>query len=139
MKNYYWSFEIDSEIWMGPEESIEDCIEDAKLRDVKDFKSVFIGELEEHAPYIDTEMVIENLQELAYEECGECSEGYLENVTEEQEENLREKLNDALQEWLKETNNYPSFGIIINTKEYDIETGEFKEKDISDKAALWPK
>lgn len=121
---YYWNFDEKEEVWHNAEDTIEACIEEAKLNNEKNCKFVFIGEVENHIPVIDPDITIEILQEDAYQECGECSEGWLDNITKEQNDKLEEKLNDALQEWLKETNNIPYFGNCTEINCYEIETGK---------------
>lgn len=124
MNRYYWSFDKDEEIWNHSEERIEDCIEEAKLNNWRGCKSVFIGELEDYIPVIDAINIIEELQEEAYNECGECSETWLDAINHKQTESLEERLNDALQKWLEETNNQPNFGKVTKIKCYDLETGK---------------
>lgn len=53
---------------------------------------------------IDTERVIEYAQDRLYDEVGEYGETYLEDVTEEQEKELEEALNNVFYEWHKKHN-----------------------------------
>lgn len=128
MSKYYWNFDKDEEEWYHAEDTIAACIREAKEynREIEkeSYRFVFIGELENHVPYMDAISILESLEESAYDECGESSEGWLDAVSEEEKESLEEKLNTALQEWLKETNNQPSFGRLSEIYCYDMETGD---------------
>lgn len=128
MSKYYWNFDKDEEVWNNTEHTIENCINEAKIdcenNELKEQKFVYIGIVQEHVPVIDTENIIDYLREQAYQECGECCEGWLDHIKQEQEQSLEEKLNDALQIWLEETNNQPYFGEITKIKCYDLETGK---------------
>ncbi len=57
---------------------------------------------------IDTERVIEYAQDRLYDEVGEYGETYLEDVTEEQEKELEEALNNVFYEWHKKHNLFPT-------------------------------
>lgn len=46
--------------------------------------------------------LIEDLQEAAYEECGEIVDDYLDHVTPEQSANLARRVQEAVRGWLKE-------------------------------------
>ena len=48
--------------------------------------------------YIDGGSIIENLQDQTYSECGEFAEGFLDDVSKEEEEELSEILNYVLNE-----------------------------------------
>ena len=63
---------------------------------------------------IDAGSVLESIQENAYSEGGEFSDGYLDDVTKEQEEELEQKLNEVFAEWLTKYNHQPAFYYIDN-------------------------
>ena len=58
---------------------------------------------------IDVSSVLEGIQEDAYSEGGEFSEGYLDDVTKEQEEDLEQKLNEVFSAWIDKYNHHPNF------------------------------
>lgn len=130
MNKYFWNFNEHEEVWHNSYPTIEDCIEEAKLE--KEDRGltqnhVFIGEVEPYIPSIDVEYVIDNLGEAAYQECGECSEGWLDGLNKKQEEILEERLNKVLIDWLEETNNNPSFGKFMKISKYNLQTGKESE------------
>jgi len=119
---FYWNFNKDEEVWHNSETSIEACIEEARLNiEDEGQEVVYIGELDNYVPSIDAERIIDDLTEQAYDECGECSEGWLDGA---ETEELEEKLNEVLQEWLKKTNQAPSFGKFKEIYCYDLKTGK---------------
>lgn len=121
MNEYYWSFEKSKEVWFENEETIEKCIEEAKKNNEKKYNLVYIGIKENHIATIDAEYVIDYLREQAYDQHGECSEGWLDNSN---EESLELELNKTLQKWLKENNEEPTFGTFSEIYCYDLKTGE---------------
>ena len=58
---------------------------------------------------IDTESILESIQEDAYSEGGEFSEGYLDDVTTEQEAELEAQLNAVFSAWSDKYNHHPNF------------------------------
>lgn len=58
---------------------------------------------------IDTESILESIQENAYSEGGEFSEGYLDGVTRAQEAELEEQLNAVFSAWSDKYNHHPNF------------------------------
>ena len=124
---FYWNFDREEETWNNSGESIKECIEEARLYvEAEDQEFVYIGEVTNHVPTIDAERIIDNLIDQAYDECGESSDGWLDGVKTEE---LEEKLNEVLQEWLKKTNQEPTFGKLEKVNRYNLKTGE-REKRI---------
>lgn len=68
-----------------------------------------IGQLISPSLYIDGGSIIENLQDQACSECGEFADGFLDDVSKVEEEELSEKLNNVLNEWIKKYNYSPEF------------------------------
>ena len=127
MNKYYWNFNEDEEVWHNSYPTIASCIEEAK-REKEDREiaknHVFIGEVEPYEPIVYADYLIDSIREQAYEECGECCEGWLDGLNREQEEILEERLNKVLIDWLEETNNSPSFGKFMKISKYNLETGK---------------
>ncbi len=127
---YYWSFNEHADLWTDSEETIENCIEQARLdAEDEDFNTVFIGTIDTHIPTIDAETIIDNLVEQAYEECGECSSGWLDNLPKKNIESLEKKLNATLYKWLEEVKEVVTFGLIEDVKAYDLKTGKQIKED----------
>ena len=73
---------------------------------------------------IDAANIIESLQEDAYSEGGEFSEGYLEGVTKEQEEELEEQLNAVIYAWVDKYNHHPNFYNVADIRFVKLEGAE---------------
>ena len=65
--------------------------------------------------------IIENAVEQLYEEVGEVSETYLENVTDEQENELEESLNEVFYNWHKKHNLFPTCYTIEDIEYVEVE------------------
>jgi len=132
MNKYFWNFDKHDEVWQNSCPTIEDCIEEAKWekedREIAE-NHVFIGEVEPYKPIVYADYLIDSIREQAYEECGECCEGWLDGLKKEQEELLEERLNKVLIDWLVETNNSPSFGKFMKIIKYNLETGKESEEE----------
>lgn len=121
MGKYIWSKNKNEEIWLNSSfDTIKECIDDAIQNDVKAGEIIYIGETEEYTPFISGDEIIDTLQERAYEECGEASEGWLQNVSNEQTDELADKVLEIINEWLEKVNEKPNFSKINNIKEYKI-------------------
>ena len=118
--SYYWGYYKDeTEHWEACD-SIEDCIKEANKWRTSE-KHAYYGTLETHVPYISPEDIIERLQEVADDEYGRDLVGdWLEDVEDKDIETLGERINDVLNQWLKETGNNPTFGNIADIKKFDL-------------------
>lgn len=110
--------ESDSEIWSSDmdcnsrDEAIEEGMKAAKEDGLESFR---IGRQEYCSmAAIDAGTIIENAQEQLYDEVGEVSETYLEDVTKEQEKELEEALNEAFYNWHKKHKLFPNCYKILN-------------------------
>lgn len=117
---YSWSNNKNDEVWEnGRFDSIEECIEDAKKQGYKMGEIIAIGKCVDFETYVDAGDVIEILQEQAYEQCGEVSEGWIDwkadNVNV-----LSERLTKCINDWLKETKQEPCFYTIRDIGELVI-------------------
>jgi hypothetical protein len=70
------------------------------------------------------------LQETAFDEGGEWSEGYLEKVSKEACEELEEKLNKVFLEWQEKYHEQPAFFGVNNAELYNLKTGEIIKKEV---------
>ena len=121
LKKYSWSLDKDDEIWNnGTFDTIEECINDA-VRNYHLMKgeTIAIGETVSFGVYIDADDIIERIEDEAYEHAGESSEGWL-SYTNEERDNLSERLTECVEKWLAETNNEPNFYCIDNIREITI-------------------
>ncbi|WP_243129482.1 hypothetical protein [Clostridium sp. HBUAS56017] len=98
-----WSSDIDCN---SREEAIEKGMEAAKKQGLKSFR---IGKKECcTVPTIWADTIIESAGEQLYDEVGEVSETYLDDVTEEQGKELEEELNEVFYNWHKKHNLFPT-------------------------------
>lgn len=64
---------------------------------------IAISEICDWLPTVDDgNRIIEDLQEVAYEECGEVTEGFLSHVKPRQVDDLAHRVQSVVREWLKE-------------------------------------
>ena len=113
--NEIWSSDIDCN---SREEAIEEGMKAAKEEGLRLFR---IGK-KEHCGMatIDADAIIEHGQEQLYDEVGEVSETYLEDVTKKQREELEELLNDVFYKWHKKHNLFPSCYKILNDEAIEV-------------------
>lgn len=113
-KKYTWNYDLDDEIWTHDSFStIEECVEDAKENYHYNGDYIVVGKVKHYEPNVDVDDVIERLQEQAYEDCGESSVGWI-DLENKNVEILSERVNKIVKDWLKETNQEPTFYSIEN-------------------------
>lgn len=107
-KRYAWSRRSNDEIWCGGIcDSINECIDEA-IADETD--TIALGYAKPYeVEYIDGDLIIEWLQEQAYDEFGEVTEDWLDYITKEQREDLNNRLLKVVLEWLKDCKEQPTF------------------------------
>lgn len=82
--------------------------------------SVFcVGEQEKFVPYVDADVLIEDIQMRALDYGGEYAEEYLEDVTKEDKEELQRELQNVFDSWANRHRYNPGFFTIINIEEID--------------------
>ena len=110
-KGYAWTRKSNDDIWRGGIcDSVKECIEEARYEGYEDSDTFALGyALPYEVDYIDGDLVIEALQEQAYDELGEVSESWLDSITREQREDLNNRLLKVVLEWLKDCKEEPSF------------------------------
>ena len=123
MKKYAWSRRISDEIWRGgPCNSVRECIEEAKLEDYKDTDTFAIGYIEPYETnYVNGDLIIEHLQENAYDEVGEVAECWLDDISTEQRADLNDRLKKAVLEWLKDCEQEPTFYKVLPFDELTLQ------------------
>lgn len=117
---YTWSNDKDDELWRnGCFDTIQECISEAKEEGYKVGETIAVGETNDFKVYVDAERVLEMVQDDAYDECGEASDSWIDCRRHNLDE-LSDKLTDCVNEWLKETNQEPTFYYIDNIKRVEI-------------------
>ena len=117
--------EFDYEIWhsdiedcVSREEAIEKGMEAAKKEGLTSFR---IGKKEPCGmANIDVDTIIENAQEQLYDEVGEVSETYLEDITNEQEKELEESLNEVFYKLHKKHKLFPSCYKVLDEEVIEV-------------------
>lgn len=139
MKNKEYTFSYNGEDYNnGTFSTIEEALDEAKecwfeRYDISDsadgYIDIYIGEAEYYTDGIFVDGIIEQQQQDAYSEMGECAEDYLEDITDEEKDILQERLNEVWKEFKKEFNHEARFFKIINEKKYEfnIYSEEFKK------------
>lgn len=120
---YYWSFSKDQDLGEGFEETIKNCINEARhiVKSEKlDNKFIFIAKFENWKPCIDVDGIITSMQERAYNEFSENAYGWLENINLEHIRELEDDFNDIFKNWLDKHNYKPTFGTIQNIEKWGL-------------------
>jgi hypothetical protein len=126
-ENYGIEFtDIDNEIWQfdydGYESKEEAIRYGRKLAKSDGYKRFRVGKqiaCSMATIYADT--IIENAVEQLYDEVGEVSETYLEGVTDEQEKELEDTLNEVFYQWHKKYNLFPNCYTIEDIEYVEVE------------------
>jgi uncharacterized protein YegP (UPF0339 family) len=125
--NGKWQYQLtNSEIWGTSEDydTKEDAIKYGReeAKDTEYETDYFdVGQIEKYVPCgIDVDDVLDRLVDDAYDEVGEVSDGYLSVITKEQENELEEKLNQVLNEWMEKHSLIPSFYKIVNVEKVEV-------------------
>ena len=120
---YAWSRHSDDEIWYGgPCDSIKECVEEAIAEGYELSDTFAIGLIENYK--INTnlaDIIIERLQEDAYDEVGEVSDGWLDSATPDDIARLDCRLSQLVSDWLKEVKEEPNFYTIAPCNECTLE------------------
>lgn len=100
------------------EEAVVDADDEYEGRPFSVGKVVDYGDGECFIPEVQ-DWVFEGLTENAHDVAGEFSEVWLEDVSIEDSNILRDKIKSAVKEWLNETNNKPDFYIVEETTQHN--------------------
>lgn len=79
----------------------------------------YIGEENKWNPHIDTDFILEQLQEDAYYNCGEVGDDCVRGLANDAYKSLDKKLQEALNSWLEEYGLNNLYGV-INTEKIDV-------------------
>lgn len=122
-----WLYQIgEDEYWLNErydtkEEAINACKQEYNSDEDKG-RDCFVGRVELYRPFIDAGNIIEEIQEDACDNCGDVSDKFLNDVTEEQMEELHDKLNNVLSDWLTVHNLWANFGNVVDVEEIKIDS-----------------
>ncbi|WP_257129840.1 hypothetical protein [Bacillus cereus] len=118
-----WMYNLnDAEAWTSDEfDTKEEAIAAAKeeialiekLEGIPHGDIFRIGQVELYNPMINVDF-ISQLEEQAYDECGEVAEGWLEDVDEKQKQTLDSQIQEVITKWLEDIGKTPGFGSIEN-------------------------
>lgn len=124
-KKYTWNINNDDEIWgNGVFDTEGECIKDylKNYAGESPQESIFIGKVVPFIVSVDGGSVIDQLEENAMDECGECSEGWEPSCgkTIDDWNELDKKLTDVIIDWLKKHNDMPTFYKITDVGEVSV-------------------
>ena len=110
-KQYVWTRSVRDDIWRGGLcTNIKNCIVEAKSEGYQDSDTIALGyAIPYEVNYVNTDLIIEYLQESAYDEVGEVVDGWLDSITKERREDLENRVLKVVLEWLKECKEEPYF------------------------------
>lgn len=100
----------------------EECIEDAIEQGYKAGDTIVIGEAEEYTINADVGLLLDRLEEDAYEQCGEIAADWniYKKEHEKELEELRKEVTFAVEKFLKKINQEPYFYKIVGIREITI-------------------
>lgn len=81
-----------------------------------------VGERKDFVPYVDSDLIIEQVAEQASWQCGEIGDDWLnwDTVTEEARKELEENINKVFDDWLKKHSLEPTFFNIVNIEKINV-------------------
>lgn len=125
MAKYTWEYNDNVEMWMHDEfDTIEYCIEDAKENyDVEVGDTIVVGEVVPYEVSVFAGHVLEDLEQNAYEECGEAAEDWETfNYKEDRDklDELSDQLTEVVKAWLKKYNRMHDFYKIENIEIVEV-------------------
>ncbi len=125
-KEYTWETSKARDIWEhGIFPSIEKCVEDYLKNYDKDFPQqevIYVGECERYTFCVNGRKVIDDLEEQALYECGECAESWEPSLfkTSENWNELNGQLTKVVTDWLEKHYDMPYFYSIVNVVEVPV-------------------
>ena len=119
VKKYAWSKNSDDEVWHGgPCDSIRECVKEATDEGYGVDETIALGLIEPYEVNYDfADEIVYRLCEDAYDEVGEVSDSWLDNVSKENLEKLNNRVTQVVLEWLKEINEEPTFYKVLPFEE----------------------
>lgn len=125
-KKFAYSF--DDIVYHGEFDSIEDTLKEASFDGWdKECPDIWVGECyQDYEPTVYACWVLEDLQDRAYENGGEWAEDWLLGVTDEEEKDLQDSLNNVIRAWIKKYKYEPTWFSVRNQVQYNY--FEWKER-----------
>lgn len=123
MKKYAWTKHKTDEIWYGgPCDSVKECVEEARQEGYIDAELFAIGYIEPYqVEYVNSDLIIEYLQQDANDEIGEVAEDWLSGVSREQRADLENRVLKVVLEWLKDCKEEPTFYKVLPFDELTLQ------------------
>jgi len=119
-----WMYNFgDEENWNEDDyyDTKEEAIENGRLEGIDRGETQYqVGQISMFCPSICAESIIENIEENAYDECGEHGEDCM-SCTKEELNKLQNMLDETLNKWMDETNNRPMIYKIENSRNFVID------------------
>ena len=115
IKIYSWSDNATDELWSnGTFETVEECIKDAKLdwNGKKSGDEIAIGTVVPYVVSADIDCMLEQLEQNAYEECGDAAESWDISTYKghkKEFDELQEKVTELVNEYLEKIGEKPTF------------------------------
>lgn len=124
-KEYTWETSRHKEIWEHDTfETVEDCVKDylENYAEENPQEVIFVGQCERYTFSVDGSGIIDDLEEQAYDEFGECAESWEPSMFKRVEDwaELDEQLTKVVTDWLKKHDDIPGFYKIVNIVEVPV-------------------
>lgn len=119
-----WGYSLNGEDYDGLYDTKEDAIKQGFIDAQEYGKEVFFvaKAVITFQPHVYAEGIIEEIQENAYDEGGEYAETYLDDVKREHLEELEEKLNEVLSNWINKYEYNPNFYSVEDIEEVQVQS-----------------
>lgn len=109
-------YSLDGEMYSGGYATIEEAIEEGmELAWDNEQKEFHVGRSVAFLPRLSAWRAIDEVGEAAYNAVGYAADGWP-NPTPEEEEDLARRLTDVFRQWMKETDNEPTFFEVTDTR-----------------------
>lgn len=98
-----------------------ELFEDIDDEDLKSIDSFYVARVERFTPIVNASMVLDCIQEEAWDRFGEYAEDYLDCIPKDQVDDLQKSLQKAFDDWMIRTGNEPTFFNCMDTEEVPFE------------------
>lgn len=123
-KRYTWSFNEDAEIWENDcYDTVEECVQAARKENEQEklgYEVVYVGETEPFRIRCYAESILEQLEQDAYEQCGQVAEDWHTYNYEKDKDllQLSDAITKVVADWLEKKDRMPEFYGIGNVEGY---------------------
>lgn len=108
-------------VWSGDGETFNSATFDSEKEALADAfdngerrVEIYVGQVNEFRPEVDAGILFDDIAQQASDEVGEASDGYLDHVTTEQQQELSNKLTEIFNEWASKYKHTPDFYAVEN-------------------------